>query len=40
MASISSLGIGSGLDLNGLLDKLTKAEQQRPDAVHYPADQL
>ncbi|AYO38697.1 MULTISPECIES: flagellar filament capping protein FliD [Serratia] len=29
MASISSLGIGSGLDLNGLLDKLTKAEQQR-----------
>lgn len=29
MASISSLGIGSGLDLNNLLDKLTKAEQQR-----------
>ncbi|TQI81064.1 flagellar hook-associated protein 2 [Serratia fonticola] len=29
MASISSLGIGSGLDLNGLLDKLTAAEQQR-----------
>jgi len=29
MASISSLGIGSGLDLNGLLDKLTQAEQQR-----------
>ncbi|MGO2439539.1 MAG: flagellar filament capping protein FliD [Serratia proteamaculans] len=29
MASISSLGIGSGLDLNGLLDKLSKAEQQR-----------
>lgn len=29
MASISSLGLGSGLDLNGLLDKLTKAEQQR-----------
>jgi flagellar hook-associated protein 2 len=29
MASISSLGIGSGLDLNALLDKLSKAEQQR-----------
>ena len=29
MASISSLGIGSGLDLNGLLDKLSAAEQQR-----------
>ncbi|MFU7456331.1 flagellar filament capping protein FliD [Serratia marcescens] len=29
MATISSLGLGSGLDLNGLLDKLTKAEQQR-----------
>lgn len=29
MASISSLGIGSGLDLNGLLDKLSTAEQQR-----------
>ncbi|MGO2368771.1 MAG: flagellar filament capping protein FliD [Serratia sp. (in: enterobacteria)] len=29
MASISSLGIGSGLDLNSLLDKLSKAEQQR-----------
>lgn len=29
MASISSLGSGSGLDLNGLLDKLAKAEQQR-----------
>ncbi len=29
MASITSLGIGSGLDLNSLLDKLTKAEQGR-----------
>lgn len=29
MASISSLGIGSGLDLNGLLDKLSSAEQLR-----------
>lgn len=29
MASISSLGIGSGLDLNNLLDKLSKAEQLR-----------
>lgn len=30
MASISSLGIGSELDLNNLLDKLSKAEQLRP----------
>lgn len=29
MATISSLGLGSGLDLNGLLDKLTQAEQKR-----------
>jgi flagellar hook-associated protein 2 len=29
MATISSLGIGSGLDLNGLLDQLAKAEQQK-----------
>ncbi|AHG22070.1 flagellar hook protein FliD [Chania multitudinisentens RB-25] len=29
MASISSLGIGSGLDLNGLLEQMSKAEQQR-----------
>lgn len=29
MASISSLGIGSGLDLNGLLDKMSRAEQLR-----------
>ena len=27
MASISSLGIGSGLDLNGLLDQLQDAER-------------
>ena len=27
MASISSLGIGSGLDLNGLLDQLQEAER-------------
>ncbi len=30
MASISSLGIGSELDLNNLLDKLSNAEQLRP----------
>ncbi|QOR39206.1 flagellar filament capping protein FliD [Billgrantia diversa] len=29
MASISSLGIGSGLDLNGLLDQLRSAERQK-----------
>ncbi|WP_447044425.1 flagellar filament capping protein FliD [Vreelandella sp. H-I2] len=29
MASISSLGIGSGLDLNGLLDQLQKAEEKK-----------
>lgn len=29
MASISSLGVGSGLDLNGLLDQLQAAEQQK-----------
>jgi flagellar hook-associated protein 2 len=29
MASIASLGIGSGLDLNGLLKQLTTAEQQK-----------
>ncbi|GAA3539989.1 flagellar filament capping protein FliD [Zobellella aerophila] len=29
MASISSLGIGSGLDLNGLLDQLAAAERQK-----------
>ncbi|QFU00145.1 Flagellar hook-associated protein 2 [Halomonas sp. THAF5a] len=29
MASISSLGIGSGLDLNGLLDQLRSAEREK-----------
>ena len=29
MASISSLGIGSGLDLNGLLDQLEASERQQ-----------
>lgn len=29
MASISSLGVGSGLDLSGLLDQLRSAERQR-----------
>lgn len=29
MASITSLGIGSGLDLNGLLDQLKEAEQEK-----------
>jgi len=29
MTSISSLGIGSGLDLNGLLDKMSRTEQLR-----------
>lgn len=29
MASISSLGIGSGLDLNGLLDQLQEAEEEK-----------
>lgn len=29
MATISSLGIGSGLDLNGLLDELKSAERQK-----------
>ena len=27
MATISNLGVGSGLDLNSLLDQLTTAEQ-------------
>lgn len=29
MSSISSLGVGSGLDLSGLLDQLTTAEEQK-----------
>ena len=29
MATISSLGIGSGLDLSGLLDDLESAEQEK-----------
>ena len=29
MASITSLGIGSGLDLNGLLDQLKEAEEEK-----------
>lgn len=29
MASVSSLGVGSNLDLSALLDKLNAAEQQR-----------
>jgi len=29
MASISALGVGSGMDLNGLLDQLQQAERQR-----------
>lgn len=33
MATIGSLGVGSGLDLNGLLDKLTAAEQQPLTAI-------
>lgn len=33
MATIGSLGVGSGLDLNGLLDKLAAAEQQPLTAI-------
>lgn len=33
MAGISSLGIGSGLDLNGLLDQLRSAERQRLEPI-------
>lgn len=33
MASISSLGIGSGLDLNGLLDQLEAAEQKQLEPI-------
>tara|TARA_B100000745_G_scaffold263830_1_gene188342 strand:+ start:675 stop:860 length:186 start_codon:yes stop_codon:yes gene_type:complete len=29
MATITSLGVGSGLDLNGLLNQLQAAEQQK-----------
>jgi len=33
MASISSLGIGSGLDLNGLLDQLQEAERGKLEPI-------
>ncbi len=33
MASISSLGIGSGLDLNGLLDQLHEAERSKLEPI-------
>jgi len=33
MASISSLGIGSGLDLNGLLDQLESAERKQLEPI-------
>lgn len=33
MASISSLGIGSGLDLNGLLDQLEEAERGKLEPI-------
>ena len=33
MASISALGIGSGLDLNGLLDQLNEAERGKLEPV-------
>lgn len=33
MASISALGIGSGLDLNGLLDQLAAAEQKKLEPI-------
>ena len=33
MASISSLGIGSGLDLNGLLDQLQDAEREKLEPI-------
>ena len=33
MASISALGIGSGLDLNGLLDQLATAERQKLNPI-------
>ncbi|WP_111414096.1 flagellar filament capping protein FliD [Billgrantia lactosivorans] len=33
MASISSLGIGSGLDLNGLLDQLNDAERSKLEPI-------
>lgn len=33
MAAISSLGVGSGLDLSGLLDQLEKAERMKLDPI-------
>ena len=33
MASISALGIGSGLDLNGLLDQLNEAERGKLEPI-------
>ena len=33
MASIASLGIGSGLDLNGLLGQLKEAEQAKLEPI-------
>lgn len=33
MATISSLGIGSGLDLNGLLDQLQEAERGKLEPI-------
>ncbi|HSP58991.1 MAG TPA: flagellar cap protein FliD N-terminal domain-containing protein, partial [Halomonas sp.] len=33
MATISSLGIGSGLDLNGLLDQLRDAERAKLEPI-------
>ncbi|OBX35413.1 flagellar hook-associated protein 2 [Halomonas elongata] len=33
MASISSLGVGSGLDLGDLLDQLRSAERQKLDPI-------
>ncbi|MCE8034508.1 MAG: flagellar filament capping protein FliD [Halomonas sp.] len=33
MATISSLGVGSGLDLNGLLDKLNAAERKKLEPI-------
>ncbi|MDT8879223.1 flagellar filament capping protein FliD [Halomonas saccharevitans] len=39
MASISSLGIGSGLDLNGLLDQLRDAEREKLEPIVAQSEQ-
>lgn len=39
MGTISSLGVGSGLDLNGLLDQLRSAERQKLEPIQAQKEQ-